>query len=258
MKHLSFLFLSLFILTACDKDDDVDNHNDNNNNNSQTHYKQAVGESANELLSDAKYKTLIVELQYMKGFRPTETALDNLKIFLNNTVNKSTVKLVEKEVASGGKSSYSVDDVRAFEDGNRSKFTRNDTITAYFLFTDAPYSGNSQNSTTLGIAYRNTSMVIFEKTIRDHTDDPITEPSSEKVESAVINHEFGHILGLVDIGTPMQTNHKDPEHGSHCNVDDCLMYWAVETGNIFDNLLGSPIPELDALCRQDLKSNGGK
>ncbi|HEY0356753.1 MAG TPA: hypothetical protein VGC29_11140, partial [Flavisolibacter sp.] len=71
-------------------------------------------------------------------------------------------------------------------------------------------------------------------------------------------HEVGHLLGLVDIGSPMQTPHKDADHGSHCNNNSCLMYYASETTDILGLLLTGNIPGLDANCIADLRANGGK
>lgn len=127
----------------------------------------------------------------------------------------------------------------------------------YFIFIDGEYDENSDNSKTLGIAYRNTSMVIFEETIRNFSSG-IGQPSRAKLEKAVVNHEFGHILGLVNVGALVQSDHQDEAHGKHCDVEDCLMYYVTETSDVIDNLLNSSVPELDAQCRADLDANGGK
>jgi len=54
------------------------------------------------------------------------------------------------------------------------------------------------------------------------------------------------------------TNHKDDTHGRHCNVKNCLMYYATETSDIFGLLVTGNIPVLDAQCSADLYANGGK
>lgn len=74
----------------------------------------------------------------------------------------------------------------------------------------------------------------------------------------MLEHEVGHLLGLVDLGSPMQTNHKDVAHGNHCNNSGCLMYYTSETTDILGFLLTGAIPTLDANCIADLKANGGK
>ena len=83
---------------------------------------------------------------------------------------------------------------------------------------DDEYAGDPN---VLGIAYRNTSMAIFQETIARHTGGAL-EPSAATVEGTVAAHEFGHVLGLVNNGSPME--HQDEPHGRHCDNEDCLMY----------------------------------
>lgn len=73
-----------------------------------------------------------------------------------------------------------------------------------------------------------------------------------------MNHEFGHLFGLVNIGTDMVENHEDTEHSKHCDKNNCLMYYASETTEIASFLIGNDIPELDENCKNDLIANGGK
>ena len=126
------------------------------------------------------------------------------------------------------------------------------------IFVNGEYSENTANGKVLGVAYRNTSFVIFEETIKDFSTG-VLAPSQTTLESVVINHEFGHILGLVNVGSPMQNSHQDTAHGKHCNVDDCLMFWTAETGEGLVNMVsGGSVPNLDSNCIADLQANGGK
>jgi hypothetical protein len=63
-------------------------------------------------------------------------------------------------------------------------------------------------------------------------------------------------MGLVSQGTIMQMPHKDEANGAHCTNKNCLLYFNIET-TAPSSLLGA-IPVLDANCKTDLKSNGGK
>ena len=79
-----------------------------------------------------------------------------------------------------------------------------------------------------------------------------------KLETTVLDHEFGHLLGLTNLGTPMVTPHEDAAHMSHCNNSSCLMYYSTQTTVMGGILLSGPIPVLDANCKSDLTANGGK
>jgi hypothetical protein len=69
-----------------------------------------------------------------------------------------------------------------------------------------------------------------------------------------LKHEFGHLLGLVDVGSPTVNPHEDTNHPNHCDSRDCLMYYATETAATSNNIALT----LDDNCKADLKANGGK
>jgi hypothetical protein len=94
-------------------------------------------------------------------------------------------------------------------------------------------------------------------TVQQHSGG-LNQPERSRLKTAIINHEFGHILGLVNAGTPMQEHHQDTPNGRHCTDRSCLMNWVVETGNVVQNLFGGAMPELDQKCINDLRANGGK
>lgn len=215
--------------------------------------------TTNDLLSAAKYESLVVEIQYFPGHAPTASAVTNLENFLEARLNKpGGISITQTEIASSAKSAYSADDIRAIEKANRKQSAVDKTVSAYFLFVDADYAGNSGSSKVLGIAYAPTSMAIFEKTVKDYSGG-VGEPAESTLESTVILHEFGHILGLVNNGTTPQSTHQDTAHGKHCTNEDCLMYYTAETSDVIANLLtGGGVPQLDAACIADLKANGGK
>lgn len=220
--------------------------------------KKLVGESATDLLSSENYNYMQVEIQYVAGFAPGQTALDNMKTFLTQRLNKPDgIEFVFTSIKSPNKSSYSVNDIDAIEKSYRTIYTKKDTIGVYFFFADAGFNEDTNNSKVLGIAYRNTSMALFQKTIQNLSGG-LNQPERSKLETVVLNHEFCHILGLVNVGSPMQTLHQDSAHGHHCDNSSCLMHYTVETGNVVANLLGGSMPQLDANCIQDLKANGGK
>ena len=214
--------------------------------------------SPRDFLAAGEYKKLTVEIQYAHGHQPSNEAVENLRNFLNERLNKPNgITIVLNAVPSPGYTTYTLDQVRDIEEANRSRNTKRDEISAYFFFADADYAGNSGSSKVLGIAYESSSMVIFEKTIRDYSGG-LTQPSTSALETTVLLHEFGHILGLVNNGTPMTTDHQDEPHGRHCDNTNCLMYYTAETSDIVGNLLGGGIPGLDSQCISDLRANGGK
>lgn len=212
----------------------------------------------NDFLAATNYKSITVEIVYVTGFQPSASTVQNLKAFLAARLNKPTgINVVLNEVPSSGASIITVDLLRQLEFEHRTENTGGTNITAYFYFADGEYSGSSGSSKTLGVAYDYSSMAIFEKSIREFSGS-VGMPSITTLETTVIFHEFAHILGLVNNGTPMVEQHLDEAHEGHCDNQNCLMYYLAETSGIASNLFGGTVPNLDANCLADLKANGGK
>ena len=215
----------------------------------------APGASAGDFLSSADFDRLVVEVQYVAGFRPTDAALQDLQTFLNARLNKPGG--IELRLAAPLRiptvATYSADDARALERQHRTLYTHGTTIAAYLLLLNGEYAGGAN---VLGIAYNNTSMALFIEKISQYTGGPL-EPSQATVEATVANHEFGHLLGLVNSGSPMQTEHQDEPNGQHCDNENCLMHYSVRLTDFISNLLGG-MPQLDQNCLDDLRANGGR
>lgn len=255
MKRLTFILLLLAVSLACTKEE----NNETSSSNLKLANKKNTGSSANDLLSDTTFKSLVVEVIYVEGFEPTQTALNNFVSFLNNRTFKPNGITIEKRaIKSQGKSTYTTQDIINIEDVHRTKYNTNNQIAVWVFFADGASANNTNSSSTLGVAYRNTSFVIFEETIHNLSDSPF-KPNRSVLETTVINHEFGHLLGLTNLGTAMTENHEDTQHAKHCNNENCLMYWSAESGSGISNLIGAnSAPQLDAQCIADLQANGGK
>ncbi|MBA3682529.1 MAG: peptidase [Bacteroidetes bacterium] len=218
----------------------------------------SISASAKDYLSSTDYDKLVIQIQYVNGLQPTAGAVEDIKTFLSNRLNKPNgIEVVYSNINSPGRSVYTIEDIRNIEAINRTVKNEGKTITSYILFLDGEYSQNTSNSKTLGVAFGSSSMVIFEKTIRDFSGG-LGQPSLGAAEVLVTEHELCHILGLVNNGSNMVAAHQDETHGKHCNNSNCLMYYEAETSNILNNLLGNNVPSLDQNCINDLKANGGK
>lgn len=246
-----FLFLSMlaaFVFASCRKDDDK---------RTATPLETNYNVSPNNFLSAAAYSKLVVEVQYVTGFQPNATALTRLQAFLEKHLNKpGGITLVQKEIASPGKTKYTLDDIVNIEKASRTQNTSGQLLTAYIVFVDGEYSGNEGNSKVLGVAYYPSSMVIFAKSIDDFSGD-IGQPATLSLQAVVLTHEFGHVMGLVNNGTQMTVPHQDVPNGRHCVNENCLMYYEAETNRITGRM-GSLIPQLDSACVADIRANGGK
>jgi hypothetical protein len=237
---LCFLFL-----TQCRKEDTHGRVNTLNN--------RSVGASANEFLGSSKFQSLDIEIAYMPGFVPDITALNNLQNYLIGLVNKpGGIRLSQRAIPASGKTVLTLAEIRELETNNRTVFSSGTSLGVFIIYTDGAYS----EANTLGVAHKNTSIAIFGKTVHDNSGG-VNQASRTKLETLTMEHEYGHLLGLVNLGSPMQVDHKDPAT-NHCNNSSCLMYYETQVGQMGGILVSGPVPSLDANCRNDLKANGGK
>jgi hypothetical protein len=255
-KIVALVTLVFALLISCSKDEVTDN---SVNVIVKSNNKKVTGSSSHDLLSEDVFKSMVIEIVYVEGFEPSTTAINNFVSFLNARINKSGGITVEKRaIVSPGKATFTDEEIVAFEDANRTKYNNSNQIAVWAFFADGKSSKDTSTGVILGTAYRNTSFVIFENTIQGLSNSPF-EPSRSVLETTVISHEFGHILGLTNLGAPLQSSHEDADHLHHCNVSSCLMYWSSETGQGIGNMVsGGLIPQLDAQCIADLRANGGK
>jgi predicted Zn-dependent protease len=221
-----------------------------------TYHNQPVGNSAVDLLTSATFSSLKVDVVYVEGQEPTAATLTNLKTFLEKRLNKPQGITIRKTaIASPKLAPYSIKDIQQVEQDFRSLRNQGNSLAVFVFVADGGYA-DSEN--VLGVAYQNTSVALFGSKI-DQYSGGIGQPSQTLLETTVMNHEFGHIMGLVNIGVPPQTDHQDTAHGRHCDVESCLMYWTAETGDAVSNLVGlSQAPDLDPQCIADLQAKGGK
>lgn len=281
MKKNSLLFLlaALIFFLGCSKDDDNGGSDPNGVNKSLN--LLAVGDSANDILSNDNFTSLLIEIAHVEGFRPTNEAMLNFETYLRDRTFKEDIEILYQSLPSPDQPDLTIQEVAILEDQNRTAFTSGDTLAIYIYFADAPDDEDDEDSgvVTLGSVYRNTSMVIYEETVRNLAAKSITVSTAD-VESATLNHEFGHLFGLVNIGTPAVNDHEDvqldengdpvldsngnPVGNNHCDVDGCLMRAELQFGVGIMGMLesmaakGLAIPTLDPECILDLQSNGGK
>ena len=261
MKTLKFVLLILFstlALTAC-KDDDSDTNTPDEDPNAAN--KLALGASSADLLSAGDFSRLVVELVYAEGFRPQQETINTFRDFLNQRLNKpGGITFVETVIDPPTGAPFNATEIREIEDANRTQFNNGNTIAVYVFFSNGSAFGDTQTAFTLGTAYRNTSMVVYEKTLRDVS---VDNPNFDLgvLEITTINHEFGHILGLTNIlQDDIHTGHEDAVNNKHCVVEECLMYFQAQsaTKEMMGRLSRENLPQLDPLCIEDLQAKGGK
>lgn len=225
-----------------------------------------VGSAAKEILDPRERAKLVVEVDFPQGYgmnAEARTVLRNTLVEVSGRAAGAISIVEEPEIPVEAARKYSVEDIVKLEQTYRDRHTSGDTVVLYVLYVAGGYSADDGDSRVLGVAYRGTSVAIMKGNIQDGTRGGLlgTAPEERYVERAVLVHELGHALGLVNLGTPMQRPHEDTQNGAagegHSSNTQSVMYYTVDTSDILANVIsgGANIPyRFDADDRADLKA----
>lgn len=258
---LAFLSLLVLIIQGCATDAlNNDEQLDRSGN------LLRAGESAEDLLTNTNFDAIVIQIAYVSGFAPSELALSDLQEFLLNRTYKNSIRFEYLPLPATGKDQITLQQIADMEKENRTLYNDGKTLAVYMFFSDAPSDTDEpQNNTyTLGAVYRNTSMVLYASTIR-FLASKVSGITTADAEAATLTHEFGHLLGLVNMGVSPVNNHEDPDAKNHCAEDKCLMRASLEfTTGLAKTMLDrkaknlSAVPDLGPECLNDLKAAGGR
>jgi hypothetical protein len=201
-----------------------------------------VGKAAHDILNADKHSALVVEIQYMDGNRLDDTTIAHISTFLEQVCNKPDgVSVSQSPIAAISPDTISLQQVKDIEKKYRTSYTSENTMVLYALVTNC----YPDSSMIAAYSYYNTSMVIYGKVIRDDA----ARLGKVALETYLLKHEFGHLMGLVNMGTAMVAPHEDSEGVHHCNQPACVM--SSKPVNVAPDSYCS-------YCINDLKANGGK
>lgn len=198
------------------------------------------GNQAAKIVSPST-ETITVEVDYMPGAEPyTDTLLEENSLwnFFQNNVsqlfdNTKTISvplsLSQMEEVPAGQTNYDVNEILALAAEHRDlpEFSGS-TASIYILFLDGFFEDDGESQTNvLGVSLSGTSIIALFKPVVANGTFPIPFLQGF-VEQSVLVHEFGHAIGLVNNGIPLESDHHDAENGAHCTNRSCIMYYLNE------------------------------
>ena len=225
------------------------------------------GPGPRDYVSGKDYSTWIVEVDVVGNAAPPSGVLDFVKNRLQSVVTKPggvEFRIDETAPARGG--AWSDNDILQYDDHTQDLDTGGKTVVLHLLVLD----GNYETNGVLGVTYSRGGatgpIAIFSQSLRDGCG-PVCLGGVTVPFEAVIVHEFGHAMGLVNNGIPMVHPHEaetcdrgggaQPDHGHSTNANS-VMTCAVETNALFNLLNGNPPTDYDSNDRADLCNAGGK
>lgn len=219
-------------------------------------HTERQGSSAKAFLTADDFEKLTIEIDYYKDYPVNAEVINNLQTFLEERLHKPggiSVVLDDELTDEDAKIFYNELRLVDMEESHRDIFTTENNLAAYIMV----LNGIVTNKYAGGLAYYNTSAATFPETYYPVAD-TVEGLRREDLITAVLIHEVGHLLGLVNIGTPLVENHAYEAQKGHCMVKTCAMWPALNSENVTKLKSLKKTPELGTFCLQDLRANGGK
>jgi hypothetical protein len=207
----------------------------------------ALGSMVRAYLRAEPATKLIVEVDYVSRRAPSSRALAHLASVLEGVADKpGGIDVKAGNEIAAGRDTWSIGEIKALERQHRAARSSGDTATMWIVYLDGRYASEES---ALGVAYSASAAAIFRDRIGDATT-ALVDASS--IERAVVVHEAGHILALINIGYTSAIDHEDPDHPHHSKNKGSVMYYAVEDVSIANLLGGGPPATFDDADKADL------
>jgi hypothetical protein len=201
----------------------------------------SVGSFAPGILSPKQSGEVVVELRQQSGASPQQASIDHLTSVLRDVAQKTVTGAQGAGIGGGGKN-WSADELRAL--GGAGLAQGNGRAVIHLLFVHGTFEGDDS---VLGVAVRGDTAAVFVDRVHAAAT-PLV--GSTGIEVAVVTHEVGHLLGLVDLF--LHTGRQDPAHPGHSTDQNSVMYWAVESDIVAQLLQGGPPRDFDSADLADL------
>lgn len=262
IKKLLLIFVSVIFIQSCTTN--TENPYEIDGIDRSANFK-GTGSSGQDILSDMNFTSLYIEIVYETGARPDDSALSIFRNFLESRIYKPDgIEINLRLVEASNRSPFDGEDIKAVERESRTAFNAGDELAIWIYFANGKKEGDPNDRVTLGSAFRNTSIIIYGETIREFSNRN-GAPNRALIEAATLNHEMGHLFGLVNLGIEPVSEHEEvvvidgEEKGNHCSTEGCLMGTELEFRSGLNDLLDDTgVPELGQACIDDLQSVGGK
>lgn len=185
--------------------------------------------------------TLRLEVDAVEGLAPRADPLDEVLGELASVVHKPGGVSAASDDVIEGKSEWTLDDLQELE-----AMANDAPGVVHVLWLDGRLAA-ADDAETLGLAWGHQHVAIFaetlERTCRENGGDPLTglgaiERACGETERAVLLHEIGHVLGLVNDGLPMVRGHEDADHSGH-DAESSVMSWGYDGPDIVFRLRGA-------------------
>ncbi|HUR60945.1 MAG TPA: hypothetical protein VM286_01090 [Candidatus Thermoplasmatota archaeon] len=220
------------------------------------------GVEPRDLVSASDYRSWLIEVDHSAGARPDDALLEFVKGRLHSVVQKDSIEFrIDEAIGTDAGHAWGDAEAQSFANDHKGQSTSGDRVVTHLVFLTGHSDHDTGEGKVLGVSFGHSLIVIYSDSVT-HACDPGVVPvfrtcNPSDIFRSVVVHEYGHALGLVNNGAPMQQAHEDtaPEHRRHSSNDRSVMYWAVEASNGLP-LFGANAPptDFDEDDRADLRA----
>lgn len=194
---------------------------------------------------------LVVEIDAQQGVEPQQEALDHLRAMLEDVTHKPKgIRFEGVDTFSSTRTTWNTEDLRRAAAEHRSTSTTDTEVSIHVLYVAGSHAEDDSQTNAIGLAYSASTFAVFPDRWQGLSS---VLGSGQAIERAVLVHELGHLLGLVNLGYTSDIDHEDPQHPGHSDNDGSVMFHAVETTLIGQAFSGPPPATFDEADRSDLE-----
>jgi hypothetical protein len=204
---------------------------------------QPVGALGRSILGGSNLPVKI-EIDYTVKSKPTASD----QAVLGEVIRKYSGKEVVTDLDTGNippSDNYTLQDIVVLTKTYRGCYTTSTQVCLYALFLPGKFEG----STALGASFTSSATSFFTDQIARGANFIV---SRDRIATATITHELGHLFGLINLTYHSPRDHEDSSHPGHSTNSKSVMYWAVEDLSISSILSGGPGDSFDADDEADI------
>jgi hypothetical protein len=189
------------------------------------------------------HRRMIVEVDVARGFAPEHGVMQQVFDGYAQLLDKpGGIEIVFDEELEpvGSRHAWTFAEQRAYADAHLTLAVGADEAHVHVMWVDGHDADDDGESSVLGVAWGHRHVMMYKQTLAAGCDALLSAFANQLCRSgevAVMTHEMGHVIGLVDNGLPMIEDHRDPEHEHHDANPASVMYWQHERDRVFDMLL---------------------
>lgn len=191
---------------------------------------------------------LVLEIDVQDGASVDRNAIRHLVDVIGRYSGKDVIESGGNTFSSSERN-WTIESIDEAVAANRSTASTAETVSIHLLYLRGGLHDDGQETNAIGVAWRASQMAVFPERWSGLGS---LLGGDVAVERAVLVHEWGHLLGLVNLTYTSQIDHEDAAHPGHSSSRDSVMFWQVET-DLIGQLLGSIPDDFDEADRADMQ-----